>query len=200
MTSCNGIGCEMLTGGESFPIVSSDPTIQNSYVAMRRDGQSHSMAEMLAFRQGPGLRTDNTFFANQDSQYADPKIRAYRQLAEQSGVDVNGAKYFSQLARWPGDPLAWKRSRGEIVEHCETFGMGLTMDGEQKVKARLDAPPAPDIPIAPDIVHDKLEDVFDSNPELERECLAKPAKLEEVKEQVRESLLPDYTPEPIPAL
>lgn len=174
-----------------WPTISNDPRIQARYVAMRENGEGHNLAEMFALRRSPTVKSDNTFFVAQDRQYESPQIQHYRAMAEAAGVDVNGAKYFGGLARFPGDPMAWKRSRGEIRDHCEAVGAGLTMDGSEVVKPRIDEPVA-GTPLDPELLEDGILDRFDANPELEAECLAKPAALERVTEEVREQLTPHW--------
>lgn len=83
----------------------------------------------------PHLRTDTTFFAG--SQYGgeqfqhDPLLYdQYVRTAQAAGVSINGKKYFSELAKFPGDPEAWHDNRGDMAKlvrdrgwTCEGLGV-----------------------------------------------------------------------------
>jgi len=51
-----------------WPVVSDNPQIQARYVESRKAGESHSIAEMLAFRQVPNLQTDTRWLAGREDQ------------------------------------------------------------------------------------------------------------------------------------
>jgi len=46
-----------------YPKVSDNPEIQSLYEEIRRGGESHKLAEMLALRQVPNLQTDTRWLA-----------------------------------------------------------------------------------------------------------------------------------------
>lgn len=111
-----------------YEIISADPQIQQAYVSMRRNGQSHNLAEMLALQQPPVDKADRTFLAGLDPtshttnlgrEQNIKRMARLKKKAERAGVDVNGATYLSGLASYPGDPTAWVRSRDDIRRVAE---------------------------------------------------------------------------------
>lgn len=122
-----------------LPIISPDPTIQAAYRRMRFAGESHKIAEMLAFRKGPRIETDSTFMAGSlnepfGSQGDHPlTVARYKAEAKRAKISTEGKKYLSGLARFPGDPKAWVTGRGDVRRVCEERGWECT--GSVKVKA-----------------------------------------------------------------
>ena len=101
-----------------FPIVSSDLVVQARYENMRLDGQSHNMAEMLATRSFPGVKTDavvNEGKFSGDRGKVGPHQLWLKQQAEAAGVSTAGKWYCSGLASFPGDPTAWVGDRGDVL-------------------------------------------------------------------------------------
>lgn len=100
----------------AYPTISDNPQIQQSYVSMRKAGQSHNVAEMLANQTPPGdWRSDRTFMAL--NQFNDNPAEGLRlkKKAERAGVSVpEGAIYMSGLARYRGDPQAWVRGIDDV--------------------------------------------------------------------------------------
>jgi len=138
--------------------------IQAAYERMRAQGQSHSMAEMLAYRQAPGAQTDREFQRGQgtlESQYGnDPQyLHEITQTAMRNGYKPNvNDVYVPGIAAFPGDPRAFVTDRGEIKKVAEERGLGIS--GMVKHKAPqpeydpLKPPTLPNKgrrPIAPDI-------------------------------------------------
>lgn len=123
-----------------------------SYLEMRAAGQSMNMAELLATRTFPGVRTDSTFLRGSHTQFADhPKLgRIYRKMAEDEGVNITGQKYLRSLARYPGDPEAWVSSRGEVERRC--LERGWSCEGAVEVRAPRYRDPMPDTELADDLV------------------------------------------------
>lgn len=94
--------------------VSKDQSVQAFYIRMRCNGQSHNMAEMLALRKFPGVRgTDSQFMAGTHAQ-DDMIDQARYDAARRQGVDTNGKRYLSSLARFPNDPEAWVSGLGDV--------------------------------------------------------------------------------------
>ena len=142
-----------------FPTVSPDPAIQSRYEAMRLTGQSHRMAELLATRKFPGVKTDSTFLSghcNGNQFEAAPALGDhYKSLAEAEGFDTTGKVYLRGLASYPGDPRAWVSGRGDVERVCRE--RGWSCDGAVSVDAPRYAEPTPDIPIADDLIQNEAE-------------------------------------------
>lgn len=94
-----------------YPVISPRADIQGFYEALRDKGQSHNMAEILAFRQPPRpSKTNDQFMAGRrhnDQFNGSPLGEAYRQIAQAAGVNTHGKYYMPSLAASPGDPEAW---------------------------------------------------------------------------------------------
>jgi hypothetical protein len=167
----------------SYPIISDDPGEQARYEAMRDSGQSHNMAEMLACRAVPGIRTDSTFMRGSHVAPVNPKIR---EVARKAGVVTDGKKYLGQLARYEGDPQAWVSGRGDIQRVCERNGWGC--EGAVSVKApplegiKRDGPYRP----ADDIVQAAMDREIAKDPGL----ASTPQKRAELFEATRERISP----------
>jgi hypothetical protein len=125
------------------------------YFRMIRDGQSHRMAEMLATRSFPGIRgTDSTFMAGSHMQ--DGLLDGVRQrMAKAAGVDTNGKRYIAGLANFPGDPEAWVSGLSDVRRICADRGWNCHGAFEYEAPEPL-LPPAPDVPIAADILANQL--------------------------------------------
>lgn len=146
----------------AIQIVSRDPAVQARYEQMIRDGESHSMAEMLATRSFPGLKTDSVWNAgrcNGNQFENEPGLGDwYAARAREAGVNPVGQTYISSLARFPGDPEAWVSGRGDVQKLCLQRGWGC--DGV-KVSERS---PTPDIEVAPDLIESEVQDILSENP------------------------------------
>ena len=124
---------------------------QVHYWKMRLKGESHRMAEMLATRSFPGIRgTDSTFM--QGSHMQDGMLEGVRQrMAQAAGVDTNGRRYIAGLARFPGDPEAWVSGLSDVRRICTDRGWNCHGAFEYEAPEAW-SPPAPDVPVAADIV------------------------------------------------
>lgn len=117
----------------SYQQVSDDPRVQASYEAMRRQGQSHNIAEMLALREPPTDQDDRRFLAGLRPETVE-RMAELKASAERQKVDVNGAVYLSALARPrrqrpnpnEADPQAFIRSRSDIKRLAEQRGLFVT--------------------------------------------------------------------------
>lgn len=152
-----------------FERVSPDPRVQSDYEEMRRGGMAHKLAEMLALQEPPSLKTDTRWMRGQVNfnQFAnDPWTGTqYRRVAEQAGVNIEGAVYKHQLARFPGDPKAWVRSRSDVLKIARE--RNLNLEGSVTHKAVDDGTPNPlDQPyrVADDIVDAKVAEYCERNP------------------------------------
>ncbi len=109
-----------------FPVVSRDIVIQARYENMRLAGESHNMAEILATRSYPGIKTDAIFnegkFSGSDGRI-DTEQTWLRAQAEAAGVSTAGKWYCRGLASFPGDPTAWVGDRGDVLRIARERGM-----------------------------------------------------------------------------
>jgi len=125
-----------------YPTISDNIAVQAAYLESRRLGESHSIAEMLALRQLPGVSTDRELFAGRGT-LAD-QFKGEEHVLEQLSrkAAANGRKpqytdlYEPSLAAYPGDPEAFipaSGGRSHIAEVCRRRGWAC--DGTVKVKA-----------------------------------------------------------------
>jgi hypothetical protein len=166
---------------EAYPLVSENPLIQAAYETMRADGQSHSMAEMLATRSLPGIRTDATFMTKKPRRQNLP--RSYYKNARKAGVVTDGKYYDGQMARYPGDPEAWVSGRGDIRSICKKNQWSV--EGEvnykctpKQVPARIDTQP---YAAAEDLVRKEVRKLGRIDPGL----VDTPRSLEKTTEETR---------------
>lgn len=93
-----------------YPVVSDIPAVQERYEAMRAEGQSHNMAEMLALRAVPAARTTDDYFRGRNSlveQYGQARAERVAANLAANGYHVRpGDTYNPTAARFPGDPQA----------------------------------------------------------------------------------------------
>jgi hypothetical protein len=137
------------------------------YLDMRRNGESHRMAEILATGKFPGLNTDTTFLAGHHNgnqfEHAPGLGDWLKRKAEAAGVNTNGAIYLRGLAKFPGDPGAWVTSKGDVARIAEERGWGV--DGSVKVERR-EVGPMPDVAVAEDIVDDAARYLLEQDPDM----------------------------------
>jgi hypothetical protein len=149
-----------------LPTISTDPSIQARYETMRLSGQSHKMAEMLAVRKFPGVRTDSVFndgrFSGSSLEKCPAHMKWLRDQAEAAGVSVNGKYYLSGLADFPGDPTAWVGDRGDVLRVCEAKGLTIR-EGMIDYQAP-EVEPMPDVAIGDDIIEREVDRTMAENP------------------------------------
>lgn len=155
------------------PLISDNIAVQAFYEHLRGEGESHNIAEMLAFQQAPRGMTDAVFFEGYgtiDKQFAgDEKVRdQIIKRAKASGYKVNqNDVYLSALARYPGDPEAFVPAtggRGHIKEVCERRGTACEGAVTTKYREPEEAPKR--TPLAKEIVDRKLAEAKRRNPDL----------------------------------
>jgi hypothetical protein len=174
-----------------LPFVSKRPDVQASYIRMRINGESHTMAEMLALRKFPGVKgTDSQFMAGTHSQ--DSTIDQVRyQHAKLAGVDTNGKRYIAGLARFPNDPEAWVSGASDVLRICEERGWNC--HGAVEYEAH-ECEPEPDLPIGQDILDFHVNSCLAAYDEGERT----PQLIGDITERVTQELTGaiDLDPEP----
>jgi hypothetical protein len=150
---------------EELGYCSSNPTIQAKYEELRRNGVPHGMAQVLATRRFPKIRTDSTFNEGRCNGNQFEKVPElgdhYKSIAESAGVSVTGKTYLSSLARFPGDPEAWVDGRGDVERIA--LKRGWTVQGDVSVKGHecdFDNDPV----VADDIIERETLNFIDQNP------------------------------------
>ena len=168
---------EFFAFDEEAQTVSRNYYVRDFYVACRLKGESSRMAEMLATRSFPGLKTDSIFNEgkfSEDRGKIGPEQLWLRQQAEAAGVNISGTWYCKGLASYPGDPTAWVRDRSDVLRIAREKNM--TVHGYVEHKGH-EVEPMVDVPIADDIIENEVLDILDANPGL---------KAEDVREKVYE--------------
>lgn len=170
---------------KNLPTISENPTIQSAYIAMRRQGESHTIAEMLAFQRGPFLMTDAVYNEGRVNGSCFEHEQAtgdyYKKVAERAGVSVKGKHYDPQLARFVADPEAWVSGRGDVQKIVESRP-GWEVNGAVKAKARP-ADPSPEVDVAESLVQEAVADELEKQPE---------QKVADVREKVKSRLRPHW--------
>src|SRR6516225_9010901 len=110
--------------------VSTHPAIQAEYERLRAAGESHTIAEMLAYAQPPGVNnTDRAFMEGKGcgEQFEGQDVIGdlYAQNLRDLGGSPKGKRYLHGLAEFPGDPRAWVSGLGEAKAYAESRGWGI---------------------------------------------------------------------------
>lgn len=107
--------------------------IQDAYQNMRARGESHSMAEMLAYRQSPSANTDREFqmHGTLDKQIGDPENIYLNEVTSNyrkaTGQNPNpNHLYVQSLAQYPGDPRAFVADRGDVKRRAEELNVSVS--------------------------------------------------------------------------
>ena len=139
------------------------------YIRMRREGESHGMASILAKQKSPGLNTDTTFWAGRPHLASLIGDMAFTEI--EGELAKHGCKlganneYFPELARFPGDPEAvvhHSDGRAYIQKLCEKRGWACR--GSVNVAGR--GPDSdPTTPLAEDLVQESIADFRRDNPD-----------------------------------
>jgi hypothetical protein len=164
-----------------------------NYMRMRRMGESHRMAKMLATGVSPALRTDKEFRKGMNYQFAGAPALGdrYKAIAEAHGLSTNGLVYIRGLARFPGDPAAWISGRGDVVRIAKERGWGVS--GSVNIERREVEPP-PDIEVADDIVGELATELVEEGMD--------PREATELARDIRSGKIDNYNPDehmkPIP--
>jgi hypothetical protein len=151
------------------------------------------MAEMLAVQSAPMMGGSERAFSQGrllGNQFAGrPEFGDhYKKIANEAGISTHGKYYSSQLAAFPGDPLAWVSDLDDVRRAARINN--LNVEGIIKQTAE---PGDPDLGsqwktggyrVAPEIVEDAILDIVESNPEVGMDLVAHPAKLADLKENL----------------
>lgn len=140
------------------------------YILMRMAGESHNIAKMCALQKGPYLLTDNVWNTGRvnNNQFANcPELgNHFKAIAEKAGVSTTGKYYVHGLGRFPGDPLAWCRGRGDALERAKDRNVGLSGLVEHKAH---EVEPEADIPLAEDLWEGAAQEILQVNPDMKYE-------------------------------
>ena len=116
----------------AWPQISLNEQVQTSYQLMRQNGESHSIAEMLATRSFPGVKgTDSVFMQGRKlggQQFEDtaPNVGEHHMaMAAKAGVNTSGKWYSGTMAEFPGDPRAWVSGLGDVRRIAKERGIGV---------------------------------------------------------------------------
>jgi len=152
-----------------FPVISQDIVAQARYENMRLAGESHKMAEVLACRSFPGVKSDAIFnegkFSSSSGKVGIEQEWLSKQ-AEDVGVSTTGKWYCRGLASFPGDPTAWVDSRGDVLRIAKEKNM--TVHGYVEHQG-YETDGGGDTVIGDDIIENECLDIFDSNPGIDQE-------------------------------
>ena len=168
--------------GQSF-----DGPFASPALAQKRLDSLRPVDRMLVSGTPPSSKTDREFLMGTENgrqfQHRPEIGNYYRSVAEKRGQRVQGKKYISQLARFPGDPEAFVSGRGDVQKVCEQRGWGSGGLVDAKVRPREEA--AQPVDVASDIVDREVAKVPGYR------ALNKKQK-REVKEKVKSRLKPSW--------
>jgi len=167
-----------------WPVISNHPEIQQAYEGMRRKGESHRMAEMLALQCPPMSDTDREFLEGHCNGNQFEKTLGlgnyYGRVAKEQGFSTTGKVYLSGLARYPGDPEAWVSGKGDVKRVIEQRGWSCR--GAVNIKGEVKPPSGGGI--ASSLVTEKVAEMVEQQPELARR------PVEELRERVVDRFAP----------
>jgi hypothetical protein len=161
-----------MTKSQKLPRISKDAKVQAAYAAMRRAGESHTLAEMLALKRFPGVKSDSVWNEGRCNGNQFEKCPAlgdhYRRVAESEGVSIVGKTYLSGLADYPGDPRAWVSDRHDVLAIAKE--RNYTCRGYVEHEGH-DVEPMPDVPIAPELVEREVAEILAADPGANRDAV-----------------------------
>jgi len=170
--------------------VSDVPHVQAFYEVLLEDGVAPRLADALAHRQFPGIRTDTTFFAgklSKDQFDGSLQGRIMRKMAEKAGVSTSGKVYYHSLAQYPGDPRAWIDSTNDIRRICKEQNLKCT--GDIKVEGHdHDARPAEKYELNPRVVDRYVREELKKDPG----AVGNRKKIEKIKDDIRTKMTPTW--------
>jgi len=159
----------------TYQVISDNMELQAFYEWLRDKGNTHKMAEMLAYQEAPRARTDREFFegiGTLDKQFeGDEKVRDHViATAKHNGYKPNcNDVYLSQLARFPGDPEAFvspSGGRGQIQDTCERRGWECHGTVNTQYREPTEAPKQK--AMGKDILDRKVKEAHAANPDTKR--------------------------------
>lgn len=153
-----------------LPFISWDRDIQVEYWEMRLKGGTHNLSKMCVLRSPPAIVTDQQFNMGRvnNNQFARcPELgKLYREEADRQGISTTGKYYVHGLGRYPGDPRAWCRGRGDVLAIAKERNLSISGLVEHKGHA---VEPTPDVPLAEDLWENATQEVLEANPDMRYE-------------------------------
>lgn len=147
-----------------YPIISDHPDVQSRYVALRKEGQSHNMAEMLATRRSCMAKgMDRTFLEGKMHNHGLPQGfigDKMMELARKAGVQTAGKVHISQLGPVTSHE-AWVSGVDDVVRVCKKQGRGIS--GTVNVRG-CEPPPPVQVRLAEDLVQESMQLALKKNP------------------------------------
>lgn len=169
-----------MTKSPKYPVISDDKNIQKFYVKCRKEGTSHSLAEMFALQQSPGISgTDSQFWAAtghltnrfNDSPGGKAIGKYYKERAEKMAPGcTSGAVYMQGVSPEAGHPLGWVKNRSDVVRALKA--RGCDSEGIVNFKAAESQRDKVPVPLAPDIVKREVNARCARNPGADRRAVA----------------------------
>lgn len=154
------------------------------YIRCREQGETPRGADMLACQRGPGLSGHDGALLKGElngNQYANcPWVgNFYKKTAEKMAPGcTSGAKYMTQLARFPGDPNGWVKSQADVKRAAKA--RGLDLDGVVKCRYAREAAPKDPIPLSKDIVNQYLKREAQVNPAIKTDAKQRKRAIEDI--------------------
>lgn len=180
----------MIAGTGIMRIISMDAKIQGHYERCLLQGTSETLAEMFAFGQPPASNTDREFLQGHCNGNQFEKNQRFGDLlqanADAAGINIKGAVYESSLADYPGDPSACVWDRADIRRKCEQDGRSCRGVVNYRPPAPISEPK--DMPLADDIVSNKVAEIVSGLPESDRPHV----DTLDLAQQVREVMSPHW--------
>mgnify|MGYP006908267043 CR=1 FL=1 len=158
--------------------VSDNPQVQVFFEMLVEQGQSESMAEILATRRPPRVETDREFFLDhgmlakqfqthmKDNQ---KEMEYYLRVAKKMGHNPGANDvYVSSIARFPGDPEAFvppTGGRGHVKKVLEERGWASSGIVNTKYREPEEDPREKAVPLSDRIVHGEMRKRIRENPD-----------------------------------
>lgn len=132
---------------------------QARYDRLIANGCTERLADMLAARTGPAIKSGSKFMRNiaHDDGLTDihPSMaRQIREAADRAGVSRAGKRWDGGLASHPFDPRAWVSDEHDVRDLAHE--RGLEVHGLINVEGPGVPEPPPPTPLAPDIVREEV--------------------------------------------
>jgi hypothetical protein len=160
-----------------------DPYRQARYQAMLAAGESPVLAEMLASRTFPGIRTGSALMrgvATDDGLGDTDTGDMIRAAADRNGVSRAGKRWIGGLGKSWDDPACWVSDEHDV--RAVARERGYAVSGAVNVAGLSEVPDPPPPVVAQDIVDDEIGRRTAIDPGL------KERDIRELREEVREDL------------
>lgn len=157
------------------------------------NGCTPALAEMLALKKFPGVRTGGALMrgvATDDGLGEGMVADRLRAEADRRGVSRAGKRWVGGLAAYPGDPRAWVGDEHDVRALARERNYAVS--GAVNVEGRDSGPPPPPVRVAPDIVAEEIRQRTAMDPALAHR------DQRELAEQITDEMaLPMADPHPV---